>query len=148
MITVRGCAFPTHLLYDVKNHVWYERLGDGSFRVGMDAVAVALAGDILAFTPRRVGRQVESGKACAVVESGKWVGPARIAFDGVVQAVNDAMIDNPSLANDDPYGKGYMLIARAADDAPVAGLVSGNELADAYEAWMAGADFAGCGAGD
>ena len=144
MITVRGCAFPDHLLYDVKNHVWYERLENGSFRVGMDAVAIALAGDILAFTPRRVGRPVEAGKACAVVESGKWVGPARIVFDGFVEAVNDAMIERPSLANADPYGAGYMLIARAADDAPVATLVSGNEIAAAYEDWMAASDFPGC----
>ena len=144
MIKVRGCAFPPHLLYDVKNHVWYERLENGAYRVGMDAVAVALAGDILAFTPRRVGRPVEVGKACAVVESGKWVGPARIAFDGEVVEVNDAMIHRPSLANQDCYGAGYMLIARADGDAPVKGLVSGNQIAAAYEAWMAAADFAGC----
>lgn len=145
MIKVRGCGFPAHLLYDVKNHVWYERLQDGSFRVGMTSVAVALAGDILAFTPRRVGRPVEAGKACAVVESGKWVGPARIVFDGSVEAVNEAMIDQPSLANADCYGAGYMLIARASDETPVAGLVSGNEIAEAYEAWMARANFPGCG---
>jgi glycine cleavage system H protein len=144
-VIVRGCAFPAHLLYDVRHHVWYERLEDGSFRVGMDAVAVALAGEILAFTPRRVGRPVEAGKACAVVESGKWVGPARIAFDGVVVAVNEPMIDRPSLANDDPYGAGYMLIARPDATDPTAGLVSGNELAAAYEAWMAEANFPGCG---
>ena len=144
MINIRGCLFPDHLLYDVKNHVWYERLENGAFRLGMDAVAVALAGDILAFTPRRVGRPLDAGKACAVVESGKWVGPARVVFDGVVEAVNDAMIDQPSLANSDPYGAGYMLIARASDETPVATLVSGNEIAQAYEDWMAANAFPGC----
>lgn len=144
MIIVRGCAFPEHLLYDVANHVWYERLENGAFRVGMTSVAVALAGEVLAFTPRRVGRPVEAGRACATVESGKWVGPARIVFDGTVEDVNEAMIQRPHLANADCYGKGWMLVARPDDESQLAGLVSGNELAAAYEAWMAAEDFPGC----
>lgn len=145
MITVRGCRFPAHLLYDVENHIWYERLADGAFRIGLTSVAVALAGDVLAFTPRRVGRPTQAGRACATVESGKWVGPARICFDGTVLAVNEAMIDRPSLANRDCYGEGWMLVAMPANEAPIAHLVSGNELAAAYEAWMARENFAGCG---
>lgn len=144
MIIVRGCAFPEHLLYDVKNHVWYERLDNGAFRVGMTSVAVALAGEVLAFTPRRVGRPVEAGRACATIESGKWVGPARIVFDGEVEAVNETMIMRPALANEDCYGTGWMLIARPSDEPPIADLISGNELAEAYEAWMAAEDFPGC----
>jgi len=144
MILVRGCAFPDHLLYDVKNHVWYERLDNGAFRVGMTSVAVALAGDILAFTPRRVGRPVEAGRACATVESGKWVGPARIAFDGEVLEVNEALMRRPRMANADPYGAGWMLVARPDAGAEPVGLIGGNELAEAYEAWMAAEDFPGC----
>lgn len=144
MIIVRGCAFPDHLLYDVKNHVWYERLENGAFRVGMTSVAVALAGDILAFTPRRVGRPVEAGRTCATVESGKWVGPARIAFDGEVLEVNEDLMRRPRMANADPYGAGWMLIARPDAGAEPVGLIGGNELAEAYEAWMAAEDFPGC----
>jgi glycine cleavage system H protein len=144
MIIVGGCSFPEHLLYDVANHVWYERLENGAFRIGMTAVAVALAGEILAFTPRRVGRPVEAGRACATVESGKWVGPARIVFDGTVEAVNEAMIDRPHLANVDCYGVGWMLVARPDSLDQLAGLVAGNELAAAYEAWMVAENFAGC----
>jgi glycine cleavage system H protein len=145
MIFVRGCGFPAHLLYDVDNHVWYERLDDGAFRVGLTSVAVALAGDVLAFTPRRVGRPVQAGRACATVESGKWVGPARIVFDGEVVAVNEAMIQRPHLANVDCYGVGWMLTARPSDEAGLERLVAGNQIAEAYEAWMRDEDFPGCG---
>ena len=147
MITVRGCHFPENLLYDVENHVWYERQHDGSFRVGMTSVAAALAGDILAFTPRRVGRPVEAGRSCATIESGKWVGPVRIIFSGTVLAVNEAMIENPSLANRDCYGAGWMLVAMPSDEAPIANLISGNELAETMEAWMARENFPGCEGG-
>ncbi len=148
MISVRGCLFPEHLLYDVENHVWYERLENGAFRLGMTAVAVAQAGEILAFTPRRVGRPVEAGRACATVESGKWVGPARIAFDGIVEAVNEAMIQRPALANRDCYGAGWMLVARPERELPLQRLVSGNEIAEAYERWMQAENFPGCAAPD
>ncbi len=144
MITVRGCQFPAHLLYDVENHIWYERLADGSFRIGMTSVAIALAGDVLAFTPRRVGRPVQAGRACATVESGKWVGPARIVFDGSVLSVNEAMIERPSLANRDCYGAGWMLVAMPSDETPIAKLISGNQIAEAYEAWMERENFPGC----
>ena len=144
MLKIRGCLFPSHLLYDVRNHIWYEMLDDGSFRVGMDSVAIALAGDLLAFTPRRAGRPLEAGKACAVLESGKWVGAARIIFDGVVESVNDAMINRPSLANRDPYGEGYLLVARPFDMAPVANLVTGDKIDASYRAWMDQNNFPGC----
>ena len=64
MPTVRGCAFPDHLRYDVLNHLWYEPLGDGTARIGMTVVAVALAGEVLAFTPKRVGRAARSRSRC------------------------------------------------------------------------------------
>jgi hypothetical protein len=37
------------------NHRWYEPLGDGTGAYRHDLVAVALAGEVLAFTPKRVG---------------------------------------------------------------------------------------------
>ena len=148
MITVRGCRFPEHLLYNVEHHVWYERLENGAFRLGMTSVAIALAGEVLAFTPRRVGRPVEAGRACATVESGKWVGPARIAFDGVVEDINEAMMERPIMANEDCYGAGWMLIARPEGAIPLERLVSGNEVAEAYERWMEAENFPGCDAGE
>jgi glycine cleavage system H protein len=144
MPTVRGCAFPDHLRYDVLNHLWYEPLGDGTARIGMTVVAIALAGEVLAFTPKRVGRRFDAGRSCATIESGKWVGPARAAFAGSVVAVNDALIQRPSLANRDPYGQGWMLIARPDDPAALATLPEGPAITSAYEAWMVAEAFAGC----
>lgn len=145
MPVIRGCHFPDELLYDIPNHAWYRELPDGTVQVGLTAVAAALAGQIVAFTPKRVGRAVEAGKSCATVESGKWVGPARIAFDGEVVAINDELESRPGIANRDPYGKGWMVIARPADWAAAkARLTPGSALAEAYEAKMAADGFAGC----
>lgn len=145
MITVRGCALAPGRLYDVEQHLWYVAEADGRVRLGMTSVAMALAGEVLAFTPKRVGRRFETGRSCATIESGKWVGPARAAFAGTVDEVNDALVGRPSLANRDPYGAGWMLLARPDDPATALdGLVGENAVAAAYEAWMAREDFAGC----
>ena len=51
MPNVRGCNLPDELLYDVENHVWYMELGDGNIRIGMTAVAAALAGQLVTERP-------------------------------------------------------------------------------------------------
>lgn len=145
-VVVMGCEFPRGLLYDVANHVWYAPRPDGAVTVGLTRVAVALADNrVFAFTPKRAGRPVERGKSCATIESSKWVGPARIAFDGTVEAVNQELIDRPDLLVTDPYGAGWMLIARPAADDALAGLVDGDRVGAAYTAWMEREDFPGCG---
>ena len=145
MAIVRGCALPDDLLYDVANQLWYRELPDGTVKVGLTAVACAMAGTIVAFTPKRVGRPLEAGRSCATIESGKWVGAARIAFDGEVIAINEALEARPERVHADPYGAGWMLIARAVDwPAVKAKLVPGHAVAAAYEAKMEKDGFAGC----
>jgi glycine cleavage system H protein len=145
MANVRGCNLPDELLYDVDNHIWYREVGDGSVKLGMTSVATAMAGQLVAFTPKKVGRSVETGKSCATVESGKWVGPAKSAAAGSVAAVNEAMVAKPSLANEDPYGAGWLVILKPADWAGVkAGLTPGSQVAPKYEAKMAADGFSGC----
>jgi glycine cleavage system H protein len=88
MPNVRGCHLPDELLYDVENHIWYQEVEDGNVKLGMTTVATSMAGQLVAFTPKKVGRSVDAGKSCATVESGKWVGPAKSAAAGEIVAVN------------------------------------------------------------
>jgi len=147
MPDVRGCRLPDDLLYDVENHIWFKEVGDGTVKLGMTTVATAMAGQLVAFTPKKVGREVQAGKSCATVESGKWVGPAKSAAAGEVVAVNEDLVAKPSLANDDPYEAGWLVIIRPSDWASVKGtLTPGAAVAGPYEAKMAADGFAGCGA--
>jgi glycine cleavage system H protein len=145
MVIVNGCGFPDGLFYDVPNHLWYLPLADGGIRLGMTVVGAALASyRIFAFTPKRVGRSLQKGRSCATIESSKWVGPARIAFDGTVRAVNDALIQRPAALVTDPYGAGWMMVAIPAGADPLAGLVTGGAIVPAYDAWMRQESFPGC----
>ena len=107
--------------------------------------SIGSALNILAFTPKKVGREVQPGKSCATVESGKWVGPAKSAAGGEVAAVNEELVAKPSLANDDPYGAGWMVILKPTDwNSVKPSLVPGASVAAPYEAKMAADGFAGC----
>lgn len=145
MAVVRGCNLPEDRIYDVENHMWYQELEDGNLRVGMTAVAAAMAGQLVAVTPKRVGRSVQPGKSCATVESGKWVGPAKSAVGGEIVAINDALVAKPDLANRDPYVEGWLVILKPEGwDAVKPTLTPGAQVAVPYEAKMAADGFDGC----
>lgn len=145
MPAVRGCQLPEDRLYDVENHIWLQEMDDGNIKIGMTTVATAMAGQLVAFTPKKTGRSVEPGKTCATVESGKWVGPAKSAVGGEVAAVNTVLVETPSIANKDPYDAGWMVILKPRDWAAVKPtLTPGAEVAPKYEAKMAADGFAGC----
>lgn len=146
MPDVRGCHLPDDLLYDVENHIWVQEQGDGNIKIGMTMVATALAGELVAFTPKKVGKTIKAGKSCAIVESGKWVGPAKTMAGGDIVAVNEDLVAKPSLANEDPYAN-WMVILAPEDWAAVKGqLTPGAAVAGPYEAKMDADGFAGCGA--
>jgi glycine cleavage system H protein len=135
---------PDDLLYDVENHIWFTEVGDGTVKLGMTTIATAMAGQLVAFTPKKVGRAVRAGRSCATVESGKWVGPAKSAAGGEVVAVNDALLSNPSLANQDPYSAWMVQLKPEDWDGVKATLTPGSDVAGPYEAKMAADGFEGC----
>lgn len=145
MPDVRGCHMPEDRLYDVENHTWFQETGDGNVRIGMTAVATAMAGQIVAFTPKKVGRSVRAGKSCATIESGKWVGPAKSAAAGEVIEVNETLQGSPGMANEDPYDQGWMVILKPENwDEVKGGLTPGADVAGPYEAKMDEEGFSGC----
>ncbi len=145
MPVVRGCNLPDDLAYDVPNNLWYKDEGDGTYTVGMTMIAAAMAGALVAFTAKKAGKTIAAGKSVATVESGKWVGPAKIGFDAEIVETNEGLTADPKLVNSDTYGKGWMVRVKPVDaTAAAAVLTPGNQVAAPYEAKMAADDFAGC----
>lgn len=145
MPVVRGCNLPDELLYDVANNLWYRPENDGTYTVGMTAIATAMAGPLVAFTAKKAGKTIEAGKSIATVESGKWVGPAKIGFTSEIVEVNANLTANPKLANTDTYGEGWMVRIRPEDPAAVAPMLTpGAQVAAPYEAKMEADSFSGC----
>jgi glycine cleavage system H protein len=129
--------YPDDRFYDMNNQIWYEPLADGTVRAGFTPWAAALMGEILVFTPKRIGREFEKDRSFAVIEGGKWVGTARAAFEGVVVAHNEDVIDRPELIGEDSFGAGWMLVVRPARADWRGGLVTGQAIAPTFAAWLA-----------
>src|SRR5262245_12404140 len=132
MALIQGQEYPEHLYYDLDNQIWYEPLEDNTIRAGFTPIAIELAGEVLVFTPKRIGRQFEAQRSFAIIECGKWVGAARAAFDGVVVAANEELERAPKLLNEDAFGAGWMLIVRAANPGWRDRLITGSALASAF----------------
>ncbi len=145
MGAVRGCDLPEDLSYNVANNVWVRKEGDGSVTIGMTSYAGSLAGQIVSYTPKKVGKKVKKDKSCATVESGKWVGPAKSPIAGEVLSINEAVAGKPGLINDDPYGEGWLVRIQPSDwDGESADLITGGAVATEFEAKMESDGFAGC----
>lgn len=137
MARIAEHEFPEDRFYDVRNQVWYAPLADGTTRAGFTPLSMALAGDALVFTPKRIGKPVERDRWFAMVECGKWIGSARSAFDGVIVAANERLVAQPSLLNTDAFGEGWMALLRADDPAWSEALVTGPTIAEVFAEWLA-----------
>ncbi len=145
MGAVRGCDIPEDLMYNVENNVWVRKESDGTATVGLTSYACSLAGTIVSYTPKKVGKAVKKDKSCTTVESGKWVGPAKTPVTGEVTETNDKVAANPGLINEDPYGEGWLIKLKPEDwDGETADLKTGSDALAAFEAKMEADGFGGC----
>ena len=123
---------PNELKY-TKSHEWVKIESDGTLTVGITDHAQELMGDMVYVELPEVGRKLEVGKECAVVESVKAASDVYAPVAGEITATNSMLSDVPETLNKDPYGAGWMFKLKPANKADVNGLLD----AMAYEALVA-----------
>jgi glycine cleavage system H protein len=116
---------PAELKY-ARTHEWVRQLGDGSVEVGISDHAQGALGDLVFVDLPEIGRSLAAQEACAVVESVKAASDIYAPLAGSVVAVNEALVKEPQLINQDPYGRGWIMRIK-----PTAGVSS--ELLSATE---------------
>lgn len=137
MTDVQGCRIPEDLYYWIEKHVWLRDDGDDLLTIGITDPAQHLAAKIVAITTKRPGKVVERGQSVATVESGKWVGPVPTPVNGEITEVNPALAADPTLANSDPYGAGWIVRIRASLwTVQRAEMLTGSHAVDSYRALM------------
>jgi glycine cleavage system H protein len=99
---------PAELKY-ARTHEWVRQLSDGNVEVGISDHAQAQLGDLVFVELPEVGRSVAAQEACAVVESVKAASDLYAPVAGSVVAVNQALVKEPELINQDPYGRGWVM---------------------------------------
>ncbi|GAA4194118.1 glycine cleavage system protein GcvH [Streptosporangium oxazolinicum] len=112
-------SIPEELHY-TKEHEWISGIDDGlTLTVGITAYAAGALGDVVYVQVPEAGSTVTSGDAVGEVESTKSVSDIFAPVSGEIVDVNQAVVDDPSLVNSDPYGEGWLFRVRlegSADD--------------------------------
>lgn len=104
--------FPANMKY-TREHEWARQEG-GEVTVGITSHAQAELGDIVFIELPEVGAAVEAGKTFGVVESVKAVSDLYSPVSGRVARVNGDLTDAPEAVNEDPYGKGWMIVVETS----------------------------------
>lgn len=89
-----------------KSHEWVRVEGEVA-TVGITDHAQHELTDVVFVELPAVGRRINAGEACAVVESVKTASDIYSPVSGEILEVNRAIVDNPSLVNSEPYSGGW-----------------------------------------
>jgi glycine cleavage system H protein len=103
-------TIPKNLKYS-KSHEWV-RQDEDCFTVGITDHAQCMLGDLVYVELPEPESSLEMGQECAVVESVKAAADVYCPISGEVIEINEAVLENPQLVNEDPYGKGWLFRVR------------------------------------
>ncbi len=125
-------SVPGDLRY-TREHEWAKVEG-ARVRVGITAYAQEQLGDVVFVELPKVGVKVTQMQGFGVVESVKAVSDLFAPLDGTVAEINEALRTAPELVNQDPYGKGWMIMITPSQPGQLEELMTAKQ----YEGFLAG----------
>jgi glycine cleavage system H protein len=90
------------------SHEWAS-LDGGLCTIGITKFAVDQLTDVVYIELPEVGEQIEAGDSFGEIESVKAVSDLYAPVSGEVVEVNQALVKDPTLVAEDPYGKAWMV---------------------------------------
>lgn len=116
---------PQELKY-TKDHEWVRIEGDVA-TVGVTDFAQSELGDIVYVEVETVGDSLDREEVFGTVEAVKTVSDLFIPLTGEILEFNESLEDAPEKVNSDPYGDGWMVKIRIADESEIDDLLSAEE---------------------
>ena len=107
MTTPSDCQFS-------QSHEWYRIDGD-IVTVGITQFAANELTDITYVEMQDEGTSIGKGESLGEVESVKTTSDVNSAFVGEIIKLNNAVVDDPSILNSDPFGAGWLVKIRVED---------------------------------
>ena len=105
-------SIPDDRLYCPQYDMWVQDAGGGEVLIGATSFGVFLAGEIIAFTSKPNGAEVDIGRGMGTVECRKTVLAVHAPISFVLLEGNEAAEERPSLVCRDPHGAGWMARGR------------------------------------
>jgi glycine cleavage system H protein len=113
MVKVGAYEVPEGLYYS-KDFEWIKVEGE-KIRMGVTDYAQKSLREIVYAELPSAGGEVKQGEPYGTVESVKAVSDLIAAATGTIEEVNDEAQSKPELLNEDPYGKGWLLVVKPAN---------------------------------
>ncbi len=113
MVKVEDVNIPDGLLY-IEEHQWAKIEGE-KVRVGITDYAQKSLRDIVYVELPEAGSEVDNMSEFGSIESVKAVSELYAPVSGEIVEVNSELEDAPELVNEDPYGKGWMVVIKASN---------------------------------
>jgi glycine cleavage system H protein len=118
---------PNDLLF-APSHEWLRREGP-SATVGISDHAQQELTDVVYVELPTIGTSVTAGQTVCVIESVKAASDIYAPASGTIAAVNDALSNDPSLINSDPYGQGWIFKLALSNEGELSALKSPSDYA-------------------
>ncbi len=106
-----------------KDHEWVNAADSNAAVVGITVHAQDALGDVVFVDLPEVGKTFAQGEVAGVVESVKAAADVYMPVTGEIVEVNEALRNDPSLANSDPLGAGWFFKVKLSDAAQLADLM-------------------------
>jgi len=118
---------PGDLLY-TEEHEYVKRADEaGVYYVGVTDFAQGELGDVVFVELPEVGAKFNRMETFGTVEAVKAVSDLFSPVTGEVMEVNAGLGNDPALVNSDPYGEGWMIKIRIADESELDQLLGAAE---------------------
>jgi glycine cleavage system H protein len=112
------------------DHEWLQIEADGTAIVGITHHAQDALGDVVFVDLPAVGTAFNPKDVAGVVESVKAAADVYMPVTGEITEVNEALRDDPSLANTDPTGAGWFFKVKLANPAELDALMDATAYDD------------------
>ena len=118
-------SIPAELSY-TKDHEWMRVEGPVA-TVGITDHAQEALGDVTFVELPEAGKEFKAGDEVCAIESAKAASSIYAPSDGKVIEANDAVEEDPSIVNTDPYGKGWIYKLELSDGGRSDGLMTAEQ---------------------
>ncbi|HEU5210975.1 MAG TPA: glycine cleavage system protein GcvH [Longimicrobiales bacterium] len=125
---------PNDLLYSEEHEYLKKSDEAGVYFVGITDYAQGELGDVVYVELPSVGETFGKADVFGTVEAVKAVSDLFCPISGEIVAVNEALADDPSVVNRDPYGAGWMIKLRVEDEGQLDTLLGAEEYQKHTEA--------------
>lgn len=121
---------PSDLLYTEEHEYLKATDEDGVYIVGITDYAQGELGDVVFVELPDAGGSFGKMDTFGTIEAVKAVSDLYCPVAGEVVEANAALADDPSLVNNEPYGAGWMIKLRVADEGDLSGLMDAAGYAE------------------